>query len=229
MPGRPWKLLFLGFLALGGAAEARHAHHRAHANANELAGQPGEFDYYALALSWSPSYCASHNDPQQCAGGSKLGFVLHGLWPQYAKGYPENCSTVKLPDEVRAQYAALYPSPKLIEHEWSKHGTCSGLEPADYFTLSSKLKTVLKVPPAYQSPDAPIRVDNAAFKQAFRDANGYMPDNAVLPFCSGGGRFLQEVHACYDPRGGALSCGDNEIKRSASSCGQPSFLIPNVR
>ncbi|MES2741978.1 MAG: ribonuclease [Pseudomonadota bacterium] len=222
-----WKLLFAGLMALGGAAEARHPHHRAAANAP--AGQAGQFDYYALALSWSPSYCANHHDTHQCASGRKLGFVLHGLWPQYLKGYPENCSTVKLNDALRQQYAALYPSPKLIEHEWIKHGTCSGLEPAAYFVLSDRLKTMLTVPPAYRGPEAPIRVGNDAFKQAFRDANRSLPDNAVLPFCSGGGRFLQEIHACYDVRGGPLSCGANEIKRSASSCGQASFLIPSVR
>ena len=53
---------------------------------------PGQFDYYVLALSWSPSYCAGEagqNDQQQCAPGRRFAFVVHGLWPQYNKGWPE--------------------------------------------------------------------------------------------------------------------------------------------
>ena len=48
----------------------------------------GDFDFYVMALSWSPDYCASNgsNDPQQCSIGKKLDFVLHGLWPQYESG-----------------------------------------------------------------------------------------------------------------------------------------------
>ncbi|MBG1262616.1 ribonuclease T2 family protein [Nostoc commune] len=66
-------------------------------------GTPGKFDFYVLTLSWSPDYCAANGsrDQQQCGSGRKLGFVLHGLWPQYQAGYPANCSTQKLPSEVR--------------------------------------------------------------------------------------------------------------------------------
>ena len=60
---------------------------------------PGQFDYYALSLSWSPTYCGSNagqNDPQQCGPGRAYAFVVHGLWPQYAQGWPENCRAEKL-------------------------------------------------------------------------------------------------------------------------------------
>lgn len=64
-------------------------------------GQPGAFDYYVLALSWSPEFCHSHPTKPECVSG-KFGFVVHGLWPQYANGYPENCSTAPgLPDPSR--------------------------------------------------------------------------------------------------------------------------------
>ena len=58
--------------------------------------RPGEFDYYVLALSWSPTYCASEagaSDGQQCAPGRRFAFVVHGLWPQFKQGWPENCET----------------------------------------------------------------------------------------------------------------------------------------
>ncbi|MGI9404557.1 MAG: hypothetical protein ACR2OF_08650, partial [Hyphomicrobium sp.] len=48
----------------------------------------GEFDYYALVLSWSPTECLTSTrgrSDAQCArrDGKRYGFVLHGLWPQY--------------------------------------------------------------------------------------------------------------------------------------------------
>lgn len=223
---RPFLMIFL-CLALAGGAEARPRHERGAASAH--AGTPGQFDYYALALSWSPSFCATHTDPNQCASGRQLGFVLHGLWPQYATGYPDTCSTQPLPDADRQQYAPLYPAPKLIVHEWAKHGTCSGLAPAAYFTLSDKLRKQLVIPSEYQRPAAPIRVSNAGFIAAFAKANRALPSDGLLPFCAGGGRFLSEVHACYDKQGGAMSCGASEVKRSAKSCGQDTFLVQSVR
>ncbi len=55
--------------------------------------EPGKFDFYVLSLSWSPSFCASAHDNGR-SGGAQCGtrpysFVVHGLWPQYEKGFPE--------------------------------------------------------------------------------------------------------------------------------------------
>ena len=46
----------------------------------------GEFDYYVLALSWTPNWFALEGDArasEQCEPGQGHGFTLHGLWPQY--------------------------------------------------------------------------------------------------------------------------------------------------
>ncbi len=197
------------------------------AQARPPSAAPGKFDYYAVALSWSPSYCATRRDPDQCGRG--LGFVLHGLWPQYEKGYPQNCSTEKLPNAVRENYAAIFPSPKLIGHEWREHGTCSGLDPAAYFALSAKLKDQLIIPKQYQQLSAPVRATPGEFVQLFRAANPGMPVDSVLPFCGDGGRFLREVRACFTRAGGARTCSNGEIKRSYNSCRQESFLLQSTR
>lgn len=191
--------------------------------------QPGHFDYYALSLSWSPNFCASHADPAQCGTGKQFGFVVHGLWPQYAKGYPESCSTQKLTPELKEKYGPIFASPTLINHEWPKHGTCSGLQPADYFELTAKLKKELAIPANYEKPATPVKVSYQEFAQAFKAANPTYADGSILPFCSGGGRFLQEVHACYDKSGKPQGCAPAETKRSKSSCGKATFLLQSVR
>ena len=205
---------------------ATGAHAGRHSRAD---GEPGRFDYYAVALSWSPAFCATHDDPDQCARGRQSGFVLHGLWPQYERGYPQECSTERLPPQTRDKYAALYPSPKMIGHEWQKHGTCSGLNPPAYFELSSRLRDQVAIPAPYQRPATPVRVGYGEFVQAFRAANPRMAENAVLPFCGSGGRFLSEIHVCYDKGGASASCGPSEVRRSANTCRQPTFLMQSVR
>jgi ribonuclease T2 len=56
--------------------------------------EPGKFDYYVLALSWSPSFCEQAGDrksAQQQCGARPFSIVVHGLWPQYERGFPEFC------------------------------------------------------------------------------------------------------------------------------------------
>jgi ribonuclease T2 len=193
------------------------------------AGEPGRFDHYAVALSWSPSYCATHDDASQCSTGRQLGFVLHGLWPQYEKGYPQQCSTERLPERDKQRYAPLFPSPKMIGHQWSKHGTCSGLNPAAYFELSEKLQKQLVIPAPYQRPAQPVRASYGEFVQTFRAVNPRLADHSVLPFCADGGRFLREIHVCYDKRGASASCSDGEIRRSMNTCRKGTFVMQSVR
>jgi ribonuclease T2 len=217
------KIISLLLVALLAAAPA------AHAKKHRQATAPGQFDYYTVAMSWSPAFCATRNDPEQCGTGRQLGFVLHGLWPQFERGYPESCSTEQLPNALRKQYASIYPSQDLIGHEWSKHGTCSGLDPASYFALSQQLKEKLVIPQQFVRPLEPERTTYNDFVKAFRRANRDMPINSVLPFCGDGGRFLREVHACYTKAGVARQCSMGEVKRSFSSCRRDSFLLQSVR
>src|SRR5215471_13459772 len=58
---------------------------------------PGEFDYYVLSLSWSPSFCEAaagrrpDRAPREQCGARPYSFVVHGLWPQFEHGFPERC------------------------------------------------------------------------------------------------------------------------------------------
>jgi ribonuclease T2 len=215
-------------LSLPHLAEARKHHSKSSEDAQQT--QPGQFDYYVLSLSWSPSYCATHtSDTQQCGTGRQLGFVLHGLWPQFEKGYPSSCSDVPLPANVKQQYATLYPSPKLMLHEWQKHGTCSGLSPADYLAFSKHTKDSVNVPQRYQAPAQPFRTTIDDVQKDFGAANpGYSSDSISIT-CSGSGRFLQEVRLCLDKNGKSRSCAADVVKQMRSSCRQPNFLVQSVR
>ena len=106
---------------------------------------PGVFDYYVLVLSWMPSYCRdegrARNDGQ-CEGSQRPAFRLHGLWPQYEEGWPEGCPIGKrpwVPDRVIREMRDIMPSKNLLIHEYRVHGTCSGLDPSQYFAVAREL------------------------------------------------------------------------------------------
>lgn len=190
-----------------------------------------KFDFYLLALSWSPDYCATNDnpDPQQCSIGKKLGFVLHGLWPQYNQGYPSNCSNVKLPASVKQNFPGLYPSQSLFDHEWEKHGTCSGLTSEKYLALSKQLKDSVAIPASYRAPEQPLRVTIAQMKKEFIVANPAYTEQTLAVECSGAGRFLQELYVCFTIEGKPTACSREVQNDAARSCQQADFLIRNVK
>lgn len=192
---------------------------------------PGDFDFYVLVLSWSPDYCASSNvdDSQQCSLGKKLSFVLHGLWPQYNRGYPADCSTVSLPRDAQKQFPNLFPNTKLYAHEWAKHGTCSGLTPVEYLTLAQTLKESIALPSAYQKPAKAFRTTVDDLKAALVAANSTL-NSEVLPVqCSGSGRFLKELYVCFSRDGQPIACSREIQNDAAQSCAQTDFLVRNVK
>ena len=85
-------------------------------------GTPGQFDYYVLALSWSPNYCEVQGErrgSRQCDPGRNLGFVVHGLWPQYERGFPSNCGTDRfIPRAALDEARGVFPDEGLARHEW---------------------------------------------------------------------------------------------------------------
>src|SRR3712207_2977920 len=103
----------------------------AHAPRETRGGPAGEFDFYVLALSWSPAYCeleGNHRDRDQCEPGRGLGFVVHGLWPQFERGYPTECGPFgRSPSRVAlAEAGDVFPSEGLARNQCRKHGSCSG-------------------------------------------------------------------------------------------------------
>src|SRR5437870_4641468 len=120
--------------------------------------QPGQFDFYVLSLSWSPSFCEAAGErgtpPQQQCATRPYSFVVHGLWPQYEQGFPEFCQqpAPRLDRNIVSSMLELMPAPRLIFNEWEKHGTCSGLAARAYFETVRKARAVVKIPEAYIAP-----------------------------------------------------------------------------
>lgn len=112
------------------------------------ANTAGQFKYYTLTLSWSPEFCRanpSKKNEAQCT--QKRGFIVHGLWPECETHYPQACKKGGAKDAIDPQKIyAFMPSDYLIEHEWDKHGTCSGLARSAYFNEIAKAYGNLKLP-----------------------------------------------------------------------------------
>lgn len=197
-------------------------------------GVEGRFDYYALVMSWSPSFCASdaaRPDESQCRPRARpFAFVLHGLWPQYEKGYPEYCPTAERPFVPQAtidRIQDIMPSRSLAIHEYRKHGVCTGLGPEGYYQLSRKLFTSINVPKRFVGPTENQMVDTSTIVQEFVAANPGLKPEMLAIVCAGPGNRLREVRICFTPQGELRACGTNENQRRL--CAAPRVFVPPVR
>jgi ribonuclease T2 len=148
------------------------------------------FDYYLLALSWAPEFCASHGgdaSSSECDPGRHFGFVVHGLWPQNDDGsYPQNCAPARpVAEQIVQRMLAIMPARGLIQHEWATHGTCSGLGAQDYFANIEKAFKVVQVPPEYRAPQQTLGASPSDIEQKVADAN-HAPRGAFRVSCSKG-------------------------------------------
>ncbi|MBZ5640948.1 MAG: ribonuclease T2 [Acidobacteriia bacterium] len=219
---RPLSVAFL-FLALAASPSVARSRHGSRAAPQ---GSAGVFDYYVLSLSWSPEHCVSARadaDGEQCSPGRKFGFVVHGLWPQYETGWPESCGAEPLDRAVGDRMLDIMPSPKLIRHEWEKHGTCSGLPASSYFGKIREAFGKVRIPAAFQGPTASVRTTPAGFKRALLDANPGIPQDGVAISCSG--RYLQEVHICLAKDLSPCRCG-RDVR---DHCTAPDIVVRPVR
>ncbi len=150
---------------------------------------PGKFDYYLLTLSWAPEFCATHSSSassSECDPTHHFGFVVHGLWPENQDGsYPQHCGSAQPVSQTTVrQMLPIMPDSGLIQHEWSTHGTCSGLDSQTYFGDIKNAFSQLKIPSQYQSPSQPANASPSEIEQKFAARNG-APVSAFRVSCSG--------------------------------------------
>ncbi len=188
----------------------------------------GDFDFYVLSLSWSPTYCETdgRDNRLQCGAGRPYAFVVHGLWPQYERGWPRACPTKERTWLSRKEVAPLtdiMPSPDLIFHEWREHGTCSGLTPNAYFALVRKARERVTIPPAFAHIDRPVTVEPSAVEAAFRKANPGLDASEIAVTCSR--NRLSEVRLCLTKDLEFRSCP--QVDRNG--CRRKRIVMPPVR
>ncbi|WP_414463276.1 ribonuclease T2 family protein [Hyphomicrobium sp. DY-1] len=195
---------------------------------------PGQFDYYALVLSWSPTYCSDQgrDDDTQCnrRDGRRYSFVLHGLWPQYDSGYPSNCRLPRrpfVPDPVINNMLDIMPSRGLVIHEYRAHGTCSGLNPMQYFALARRLFDGINIPERFNNPFESQILSAADVKRVFLQANPRFSPDMMTVVCGGAGGMLREVRLCLTKDGAPRRCGQNETRRNLCTANQ--VFVPPAR
>ena len=191
-------------------------------------GEPGQFDFYVLALSWSPSYCESAGnraDPAQCRVQKPLGFIVHGLWPQYDRGFPSDCAynPPRVSDHTIREISDVIPSRSLVIHQWRKHGTCSGLSPEQYFDLTRKAFEKIKIPPLFVESTRWQSVSPPEIENAFRVANPGLQGDMLSVTCDR--RNLREVRICLTKDLQFRACP--QVDRQ--SCRSPRISLPPIR
>jgi ribonuclease T2 len=199
-----------------------------------------DFDFYLLALTLHPAFCADgHGRKPECRAGRSVPISIHGLWPEnLAPGrYPRDCSgpALELAPALERDLSALMPgmADGLHEHEWLRHGTCSGLDDDEYFrhtlTLARRVDSALR---RHLTTLAGATTGPAALReQADRASPGL---GATLTFhCrtlrdaprdKRGEPFLVEIRQCVDDdgEGGApltpIACAT--VQRRDQGCGR---------
>ncbi len=172
-------------------------------------------ELYVLAYSWQPEFCRGQPTYAGCSPVQDYwnkDFTLHGLWPQYAAGgYPQSCTTEPfdpaVPNKVgfsdmtkywpNAQKAETDPTySSFWEHEWTKHGTCTGLVQYDYFQNTVNLAKTFGSPKILTAA-----VGRNISASILRDAFGG-PTRASLQ-CNNGA-YLSGVFTCWSHDSGLV-------------------------
>ena len=189
--------------------------------------ESGGFDYYLLSLSWSPAYCLESPTSGECNGPRAFGFIVHGLWPQNEHGWPENCDTSRVPEDVANRMLDLMPARGLIYHEWKAHGTCSGLSPDEYFRLVRTARATISLPPGFGAGTAPVEQQPAALTAAFLRANPRLSADSLVVSCSTGNvPRLREVRVCLTRDLAPRRCSADVLR---GACRADTLLVPPVR
>ena len=175
----------------------------------------GEFDYYVMALSWSPNWCATTGDARdadQCDPRHDYGWILHGLWPQFERGYPSNCrSSERNPSRGETNAMSdIMASGGLAWHQWKKHGRCSGLSSEAYFDLSREAYASVVRPNVFRKLTKPVRLPAKVVEEAFLEANEALEPDMITITCKG--RYIQEARVCLTKGLEPRVCGADVIR-----------------
>lgn len=175
----------------------------------------GDFDYYVLALSWSPTWCALEGDGRkspQCDASADFGWVLHGLWPQYHRGWPSYCPTTERnPSRAMTRdMADIMGTSGLAWHQWNKHGVCSGLSATDYYATSRDAFSRITRPEVFRKLDRAVTLPASVVEDAFLKANPQLEPDMITITCKSGR--IQEARICLSKTLDPVPCGVDVVR-----------------
>lgn len=208
-------LRFLALLMV--LAQSAHAQSRA-----------GDFNYFVLSLSWSPSWCAIEGDSRgspQCDDDADFGWVLHGLWPQYEDGYPADCRhPFRNPSRSdTSAMADIMGTSGSAWHQWNKHGACSGLDPNDFFALARLAYNNITRPAVLRDLDRSVTLPASLIEDAFLRDNPNLSADQITITCRD--RRIQEARICLTRDLEPRDCGRDVIR----DCSMDDALFDPVR
>ncbi|KAL7689833.1 putative ribonuclease T2 [Plasmopara halstedii] len=154
---------------------------------------PQVFDLYILAQSWQPTFCSGKEAQYPgCRNPEtywETHLTLHGLWPEESNHVPPSFCSREAFDAKLIEHTIgmktlheFWPDVKVSEtsdeyaefwkHEWTRHGTCSGLSQVDYFTQAINLERndTLAPTPEFVQQHVGKEVNVNELRQAFGDA-----------------------------------------------------------
>ncbi|MEQ8341128.1 MAG: ribonuclease T2 [Marinovum algicola] len=175
----------------------------------------GDFDYWVLALSWSPNWCEIEGDAkgsEQCDPRHDFGWTLHGLWPQYQRGWPAYCPTAERPPSraMTRDMSDIMGTAGLAWHQWKKHGSCSGLSAAGYFEASRAAYEAVVRPVVFRKLDRPVRLPAAVVEEAFLKDNPALEADGITVTCRDGR--IQEARICLSLEMEPVPCGRDVVR-----------------
>ena len=175
----------------------------------------GDFDYWVLALSWSPNWCEIEGDAkgsEQCDPRHDFGWTLHGLWPQYQRGWPAYCPTAERPPSraMTRDMSDIMGTAGLAWHQWKKHGSCSGLSAAGYFEASRAAYEAVVRPEVFRKLDRPVRLPAAVVEEAFLKDNPALEADGITVTCRDGR--IQEARICLSLEMEPVPCGRDVVR-----------------
>lgn len=183
----------------------------------------GDFDYYVVSLSWSANWCALEGDARnspQCDASADFGWILHGLWPQYERGYPANCATNERPPSRSdtAAMADIMGTSGLAWHQWRKHGVCSGLSSDDYYALSRAAYNRITRPEVFRTLTREVTLPASLIEEAFLRDNADLEADQITITCKS--NYIQEARICMTRDLEFRDCGSDVIRDCSMSDAQ---------
>lgn len=190
--------------------------------------QAGKFDYYVLSLSWSANWCALEGDDRQspqCDDSTENGWIVHGLWPQYTRGFPTYCPSIFRPPSraMTNDMAGIMGTSGLAWYQWNKHGVCTGLNATDYFANTREAYEKIARPAVFRKLDKTVTLPASLIEDAFVRDNPDLPRDGITITCKSG--YIQEARICLTRDLEFRTCGADVVR----DCALPSAQFDPMR